>query len=422
MHPPRLTSRLSGGFALATLVGGLFLSPATAHAQQVLGSPAPSPTAVAVPQHAGPPGVRTARHPLMLKVRGHDAHGRPLFATGAPGGYTAAELRASVGLKGTGKGQTVAIVDAFDNPYATQDLDAYSTQMGLPGVCKGKKTKNCFTFKQVAPYGVGGLDPGWALESSLDIEMVHAMAPQATIVLVEAADNSVDAMFQAVDYAASLHPATISNSWSFGYEDQAESTYDRHCRLAHGVCLFSSGDSGNPGGYPAYNPDVLAVGGTTLGLDRAGTVLSETAWASSGGGVSLYEPRPAYQPETLNPNTGRGMPDISFDADPATGVAVYSTANTGWVKVGGTSVSAPAWAGILAAADELRAASGKPALTAAGDEAQNAIYHLTTGLADITEGSNGGCGAVCTAGPGYDFITGLGSPRPGIDTGLASAP
>lgn len=410
MRSPRI---LAGALALA---GGLAISPATAQAQQD-----PGPQVMAVPQHAGPPGVRTAQHPLMVQVRGHDAQGRPLVATGAPGGYTAAQLRASAGLKGTGKGQTVAVVDAFNDPYAAADLDTYSAQMGLPGICVRKKQKNCFTFTQVQPDGIGGSDPGWGLEASLDVQMVHALAPEANIVLVESFDNGLDSMFRAIDYAASLHPAAISNSWGVPGEFAEETGYDDHCGLTDSVCLFSAGDAGNPGGYPAYNPHVLAVGGTTLSLDRAGNVLDETAWRSGGGGVSTVEPRPAYQ-DAVNPNTGRGIPDVSFDGDPATGVAVYFTGANGWVKVGGTSAGAPAWSGILAAADQLRAATGRPPLTAAGHQIQRTFYGLSTGLADITGGTNGTCGAVCTAGPGYDFATGLGSPRAGIDTALAAAP
>lgn len=407
MHSPRLA------FGLAALIGAFCLSPVAAQAT-------PSPQVIAVPQHAGPPGVRTVRHPLMVEVRGHDAKGHPLLAAGAPGGYTATQLRASVGLKGTGKGQTVAIVNAFDNPYAEDDLNTYSAQMGLPAICARKNQKNCFQFQRVHPDGIGGYDPGWAMESSLDVQMVHAMAPQASIVLVEAYDNSTDAMFLAVDHAAALHPAAISNSWSTNSEDAGETAYDQHCALTDGVCLYASGDTGNPGGYPAYNPHVLSVGGTALSLNRAGTILGETAWSGGGGGVSTVEPRPAYQ-DGVSKNTGRGIPDVSFDADPHTGVAVYFTGENGWVKVGGTSAGTPAWAGILAAADQLRATAGKPVLTAAGDQAQRAVYGLKTGLADITEGTNGDCGVVCTAGPGYDFVTGLGSPRHGVDTALAAA-
>lgn len=429
-------SGLAGVLAVAAVVGAVSATPALAQPRPAAPDPSPSAKVMVVPQHPGPPGVRAVRHPLLLKVRGHDKQGRPLVAAGAPGGYTAAQLRAAAGLQGTGKGQTVTVVDAFDDPYAVQDLNTYSSQMGLPGVCTRNKKKNCFHFTQAHPDGVGGYDSGWGLETSLDIEMIHALAPEASIVLVEAADNSTEAMFRAVDYAASLHPAAISNSWGLGNNGEFadEASFDQHCQLTDSVCVFSAGDFGNPGTYPAWNPHVLAVGGTTLSLDRAGTVLGETAWsrtcnpqnpnvctASGGGGVSQFEPRPAYQ-DQVNPDSGRGIPDVSFDADPVTGVAVYFTGLDGWLQVGGTSVGAPAWAGILAAADQLRVTVGKPMLTAAGDQLQEAVYQLSTGLADITTGSNGSCGALCTAGPGYDFVTGLGSPRPGIDTALATAP
>jgi subtilase family serine protease len=214
--------------------------------------------------------------------------------------------------------------------------------------------------------------------------------------------------------------AVISNSWGFGGELAGESAYDHFCQLSAGVCTFSTGDLGNPGGYPAYNPAVIAVGGTSLDLTAAGAVGPETGWFHSGGGLSAFEPRPAYQ-DKVNTFTARGIPEVSFDADPQTGVAVYDSASGGWVELGGTSTGAPAWAAILAVADQLRAAHGKRPLTAAGYEAQRALYQLCSGLYDVTTGSNGGCGAVCTAGPGYDFVTGLGSPRAGIDTALAAA-
>jgi subtilase family serine protease len=386
--------------------------------------PAPGPAVVAVPQHAWPAGVPYALHPLLARVRGRTASGAPVLAAGTPAGYGAGALRAYLRLRGDGAGQTVAIVDAFDDPYATRDINIYSRQSGLPSACPatGPHSRNCFSFTRVHPYGIGGLDPGWALEESLDVDMIHALASHAAIVLVEARNNTLAAMYQALAYAAALHPAVISNSWTLGGERPGEYTRDRYCQLATGVCTFATGDHGHPGGYPAYNPAVIAVGGTTLALTPSGAVTSETAWAGSGGGVSQFEPRPPYQQPAINPYAGRGIPDVSFDADPASGVAVYDSASGGWLDVGGTSAGAPAWAAILAAADQLRAATGRPPLTAARAQAQRALYHLRRGLADITTGANGRCGPVCTAGPGYDLVTGLGSPRPGIDTALATAP
>jgi subtilase family serine protease len=440
----RRSTRLAAGLTLAALT--LLAAPAAASAAAPRAATSAHPAAGHRPRaitpagpgaprdRHGPLGAQVARLPLLAKVRRWTAAGRPVLAGGAPGGYTATELRAYLQLSGTGAGQKVAIVDAYDDPYAQRDLTTYSKQFGLPLPCTKKRTAGCFVFQVVHPYGLGGVNTDgqdWTLEESLDMDMVHAMAPQASIVLVEAR-NSNAGLYRALGYAAGLHTAVVSNSWG-GTESAGETKRDHYCQLATGVCTASAGDNGNPGGYPAFNPAVVAVGGTTLGLTYTGTVTSETAWSldscgtgGTGGGVSLYEPRPAYQ-DQVNPYPNRGTPDVSFDANPCTGVAVYSTADGGWLQVGGTSTGAPAWAGILASADQLRAAAGKPALTAAGYAAQQALYGLATGrhgqpLYDVTSGSNGSCGAICTAGPGYDFLTGLGSPRPGIDTALAAAP
>ena len=437
----RGTVAAAAAVTVTLLAGATAAAPAAASARPAWRA-GHRPGVIALRGPAGQPGQRVARLPLLARVRGWTRTGHPVLATGAPGGYTATELRAYLHLTGTGAGQTIAIVDAYDDPYAANDITTYSRQFGLPLPCTAKRTRNCFGFRVVHPFGIGGFDPGgWGVEESLDMEMAHALAPRASIVLVEAHDPANTAMFHAVGYAAGRHPAVISNSWGFGGEFKGETSDDHYCQLTAGLCTFSSGDSGNPGGYPAYNPAVIAAGGTSLQLTATGTVTSETAWSTescaggpcaSGGGVSQYEPRPAYQ-APVNKYQFRGIPDVSFDADPYTGVAVYDSGCpvdqgcNGWLVLGGTSVASPAWAGILAAADQLRAAAGKPALTAAGHEAQKALYGLATGqhgqpLYDITSGSNGTCGAICTAGPGYDFVTGLGSPRPGIDSALAAAP
>lgn len=407
---------LAAALLLATPLAAAAALPRPAGAEVRTPGPA-GPAVIEVPQHPGPPGTPFARHPLLIRVRGY-AHGRPLYSTGAPGGYTPVQLRGYLHLSGSGAGQTVAIVDAFDDPYATSDINTYSAYFGLPLTCTKTRTTRCFHLRVVHPFGIGGLDPGWALEESLDVAMVHAIAPLASIVVVEAHDDTIGSMFRALGYAAGLHPAVISNSWGLSAEVPGETAYDHYCRLASGVCTFATGDDGNPGTYPAYNPAVIAVGGSSLSLTATGAVLSETAWDSTGGGLSAYEPRPAYQ-DKVNPYAHRGIPDVSFDADP--GVAVYASVDGGWVDVEGTSIGAPAWAAILAVADQLRAAHGKRPLTAAGYEAQQALYHLRSGLYEITTGSNGSCGAVCNAGPGYNFVTGLGSPRRGIDTALAAA-
>lgn len=233
------------------------------------------------------------------------------------------------------------------------------------------------------------------------------------------------ALNKAIDVAAAHHPAAVNNSWGMS-EFSEESYYDRHCKLADSVCTQSTGDYGYPAGYSSTNPYALAIGGTNLVLGDDGSTTSESAWTSTGGGLSYFEPRPAYQ-DGVNTSASRGAPDVSFVADPRTGVAVYTTA-TGtprWMEVGGTSLSAPIWAGIMAATDQLRADAGKQPLAVAGpdgDSVHRSVYALGDALRDITSGSNGACGTECTAGPGYDTVTGLGSPNPGVDRALAAKP
>ena len=401
------------------------------------------PAAVAVPQaHTGTGWVT---HPLLAKVQGWKSASKPQLTVTTPRGLTATQLRSYLHLTGTGKGQTVAVVDAFDNPYAQDDLATFSRQFGLPLPCD-KKTKRpkkgCFNFTSVHPFGVLAVDAGWALESDLDVQMVHAIAPDASIVLVEAYDPTLIHMSQAIDYASGLGASVISNSYG-GSEFQGETQLDGHCALASTLCVFSTGDTGNPGQYPAYDPHVLAVGGTTFSLTPAGAVDFETAWCcgdgtgpeGAGGGISAFEPRPSYQ-DSASSFPHRAIPDVSFDADPLTGVAVYDSFGLpdgagsitgGWFQLGGTSVGAPVWAGIIASADQLRTKDRQPPLSGAGFQAQKLIYGLPhDAFRDITTGVDNATQCTtpietCQAQPGYDPVTGLGSPKAGIDAALAAA-
>jgi len=364
-------------------------------------------TSVAVTSsHAG------AAEPLaQLKVLGHDNSGQPTLAADAPPGYDPAVIAKSLGLTGDGTGQTIAIVDAYDDPNIAADLTQFDSQFGLPAAD--------LTISK--PNGSAGSDAGWALETSMDVEWVHAVAPRAHITLVEAHDGYFASMFTAVTAAAALHPDAISMSWGIGAEFSDEGYYDHFCALTHSVCVASSGDYGYPGSYPAYNPAALAIGGTTAQLAADGTVTGEQGWAGSGGGQSHVEARPTYQKGTTQ---GRGIPDVSFDADPQTGVAVYDTfgyaGQAGWFQVGGTSLGAPVWSAILATADQQRAAAGKARLVAG--TAQQAIYAATSGIADITAGpANGACPNICRPKAGYDNVTGLGSPRRGLSAALFAA-
>ncbi|MFI6361000.1 hypothetical protein ACIBJF_53000, partial [Streptomyces sp. NPDC050743] len=346
-------------------------------------------------------------------------------------GYTPQQIQARLGLKGDGTGQTIAIVDAYHYPTAKADLNHFAAHFNLPPTCDSVSAgTDCFDFQQVYADGTEPeVDTGWNEEEALDIEWAHSVAPHAKIVLVEAADPTMAALSRAEDAAAALHPAAVSNSWGSS-EFSEEAFYDGHCKLADAVCVQSTGDGGYPGGYSATNPYALAIGGTNLQLDANGNTVNETAWKGTGGGLSYFEPRPAYQ-DGVQSSPLRATPDVSFVADPATGVPVYltmtnpnGTTRSMWFKVGGTSLSAPIWGAIIASADQLRATADKPHLASAGpdgDTAHTDVYGLGSSyLRDVTAGSNGRCGTECTAGPGYDTVSGLGSPTAGVDADLAA--
>ncbi len=313
-----------------------------------------------------------------------------------------------------GAGQTVAIVDAFDDPVIESDLGTFSSQFGLPSCTTAN---SCFT--KATPQGAPRTNRGWALEISLDVEWVHAIAPGAKILLVESFTNSFTNLFGAVDFAASqagVHQ--VSMSWGGG-EFSAESSSDSHFSVSGVTFTASSGDGGHGIIYPSASPRVVSVGGTTLTLDGSGNLVSETAWAGSGGGISAFESEPLYQTNYPIPSTGgfRGNPDVSYNADPASGVAIFDSLGfqgfKNWIQVGGTSAGAPQWAALFAIANAGR--TSPLGSTATTTPTNVALYNIAkTGYAanyrDITSGTNGSCGAVCTAGPNYDFVTGLGSP------------
>ncbi len=311
-----------------------------------------------------------------------------------------------------GSGQTVAIVDAFNDPNIQSDLNTFDSQFGLP-TCT--TSNGCFTI--ATPQGAPRTDRGWALEISLDVEWAHAIAPGAKILLVEAVTNSFANLFGAVDYA-SARAHQVSMSWG-GSEFSSEAKNDFHFQVS-GVTFFaSSGDGGNGIIYPSASPSVVSVGGTTLNVDSGGNVASETAWSGSGGGISAFESEPSYQTNFPIPSTGglRGNPDVSYDADPATGVAVFDSLGDqgfkNWIQVGGTSAGSPQWAALAAIANAGRASPLSSTSTTTPTNV--AIYNIaktaySTNFRDITSGTNGSCGSLCTAGTNYDFVTGLGSP------------
>ena len=325
-----------------------------------------------------------------------DAHGNPLAAT-SPSGLSPATIKSvySYTTSATaGAAQTIAIVDAYDDPNAESDLAVFNSQYGLPACTTAN---GCFTkVNQNGGTVYPRKDAGWALEISLDVQWAHAIAPGAKILLVEATSNSFANLLAAEDYAKT-HAQYVSNSWG-GSEFGGESSYDGHF-LQAGVSFFvSAGDSGLPAEYPSASPNVISVGGTTLHFSGS-TFTSETGWSGGGGGCSAYEaatPAQSSFGEYGQAGCGgkRATPDVSLDADPASGVSVYDSVRyqgqSGWFTVGGTSASSPMWAGRSAIAGSVVDAT--------------AVYGPTITYRDITSGNNG---AQCVLG--YDLCTGRGS-------------
>jgi hypothetical protein len=318
-------------------------------------------------------------------------------------GYLQSAYNLSTAAASAGAGQVVAIVDAFDAPFAEQDLATYRNWFGLPPCTTAN---GC--FRKVNQRGVQGSDPaadgGWAQEISLDLDMVSAICPKCRILLVEADSNSFTDLGASVNTAIALGATIVSNSYG-GTEWSTEAWYaDAYYNHPGVAVLASTGDSGYGVEFPAAATSVIGVGGTSLTqLTNAGSRnATETVWSGSGSGCSAYVSKPSWQQDA---GCGkRTVADVAAVADPSTGVWVYNTSvgGGGWVVLGGTSVAAP----IVGAAYGL--AGGRPSNGAAG------LYAAGASLFDITVGSSGTCGLVlylCTGMPGYDGPTGNGTPN-----------
>jgi hypothetical protein len=370
-------------------------------------------------------------------------------AVASPGGivYTPSQIRSAYGVSQLaldGTGQTVAIVVAYDDPAIYQALDSFdsqfSTTTGGPTLYQqyGQAASFLTVLNQQGqttslpttdPSGVG--TNNWELEAALDAEWVHAMAPGAHIVLVEANSSSLSDLMTGVATAANLPGVSVvSMSWGLT-EGQSvlaadEALYDSYLTTPAGhqgvTFVASTGDFGsyNPE-YPAFSPYVVAVGGTSLYLNSDNSYNSETGWGyfsnadgtfvGSGGGASQFEPEPYYQQGAQS--TGyRSAPDVALVADPATGAWVSDPYNAfngdAFGVVGGTSLSAPAWAGLFALANQGRVAAGETTFnTSSPTQAQEALYKVSANdYHSITSGTNGGY----TASAGYNMVTGLGTP------------
>ncbi len=356
--------------------------------------------------------------------------------------YTPAQIRSAYGISALsldGSGQTIAIVDAYDDPSIFEAADAFDSQFGLTasGPTLSAQYGPASSFLTVLnQYGqatsLPTTDPNgpgtnnWELEESLDVEWAHAVAPGAHIILVEANSQSLSDLMASVATAAHQPGVSVvTMSWGFP-EGQAvfasdEAAYDSTFGVPGVTFVASTGDYGaaDPE-YPAYSLNVVAVGGTSLILNSDDSYNSETGWGyqsdsagtfiGSGGGISLYEPEPAFQ-QGVQSTGMRTTPDVSLVADPATGAWIADPYNLDpsnpFEIVGGTSLSAPAWAGLFALVDQGRAAAGEASLNSASPtDAQQALYMLPqSDYNAIAIGNNG-----YSAGAGYNLVTGLGTP------------
>lgn len=376
----------------------------------------------------------------------------PMASSSSVTTYTPAQIRAAYGLPTLpasgasltdaqaaqfGRGQTIYIVNAMNNPNVVAELAAFNQKFGLP-TCTSRvlpantalplataSTSGCELV--IAYSGTNGslvatapaYDSGWATEIALDVQWAHATAPLARIVLIEAPDASVNSLAAAVRLANSMGPGVVSMSFGAN-EGSWVASFESVFSASNMSYLAATGDSGVSVSWPSVSANVLAVGGTSLTYGGSGA-RSETAWSGTGGGISAYVAKPAYQsavvPGMLSTNY-RVVADVAFNANPYTGqyVAVQpsGSATTNWISAGGTSLSTPQWAGVLAVVNATRALSAKARLGAPHSLLYGQISSVpgtyAANFADILSGSHGSC-ATCAAKAGFDQLTGLGTPN-----------
>ena len=343
------------------------------------------------------------------------------YQTSGPEGFSPSQIRDAYGMNqvsfgdvaGTGSGQTIALIDAYNDPTIQNDLAGFDAEFGLPSTTLTVVNQSGgSTLPPVDPAGPG--TDNWEGEEALDVEYAHAMAPGADILLVEATNDSPSNLFAAADWAADEPDVSVVSMSFGGNETSSETQYDSIFTTPSGhtgvTFVASTGDSGVPAGYPAYSPNVLGVGGTSLSIDSLGNYQSETGWSGSGGGISTVEAQPSYQNGVVTQSTEfRTAPDVAFDADPDTGVSVYDSYNNGtstpWEIIGGTSLGAPSWSGIIAVADQGRVLDGEGTLDSRSQTLPLIYSAPASDFHDITTGNNG-----YSAGVGYDLVTGIGTP------------
>jgi hypothetical protein len=354
--------------------------------------------------------------------------------------------------------QTLAVVDAYDDPTAEHDLGVFDERYGLPACTAAN---GCFTKVKV---GSPKVNAGWAQEIATDVEVAHGTCPSCKILLVEARSNANGALEEGEREAERRGAQEISNSWG-GPEQGVSVVAEQASPFDHPdtVIAAATGDNGylnwdaEEGSeigyvdYPASSPHVIAVGGTRLGLTAQGAWAGESVWngyGSSGGGCSTVFTAPPWQQgvagwSSVGCHSGRAVADISADADPYTGVAIYdSTTITengveyrGWFTIGGTSVASPFIAGAFALAGGAQGGGDGEAVAYPAQTLYENLASHPEGLHDVTSGSNGPCSngfdeetglaectlaeedascqaqSICRAGPGYDGPSGVGTPN-----------
>lgn len=292
-----------------------------------------------------------------------------------------------------GEGMTIAIVVPAGSPTLVNDLKVFSAAMGIPDASVS------FIYPQGVPTTYSD---SWALETTLDAQWAHALAPKAKLLMVITNSSTISGLLQGVDAAVAAGAKIVSTSWgSVEWSSQLTGKYIDTWNAKGVTFVCASGDSGLGATYPSIHPAVIAVGGTNCSTDAKG-IVTETSWDRGAGGQSKYYLKPSWQAK-VNSSAFRQSPDISFHA---TGYSVYISSNyqgkaAGWYNVSGTSASAPCVAGLVARGYALKK-------TSVIDIHPQLYTNSSLFFKDITSGTQLNGGKVLK---GYDMSSGLGSPQ-----------
>jgi hypothetical protein len=361
------------------------------------------------------------RRQRALKPGFEGLEGRLVLST-----YTPSQIRSAYGIDGisfggttgNGAGQTIALVEEYGDPYIARDLAWFDAAFGLPNP-PGFQVLN--EEGGTSPLPAPNLEGAAEGEECMDVEWAHAIAPGANLIVIECSSATLSDLAVGTHTAAGL-PGVSVVSMSFGVPEfsREHTQFDPYVTTPSGhqgvTFVAASGDAGAlSDNVPPNSPDVVAVGGTSLLINPDGSYNQEIGWSSSGGDISRYEAEPAYQ-EGVQSTGQRTVPDVAFDASQQGEIYVYDTLDylvgyheSPFFADGGTSFAAPAWAGLIAIANQGRVIEGGTTFNNSSNptETLSALYNLPpSDLHDITSGNNG----EFSAARGYDEVTGLGSP------------